>query len=67
MEITAFDQLDLNKVYSYADYLTWKFEERVELFKGKVFEILPTPNRQHQTISGNINFELQKYLQRSPC
>lgn len=31
--ITSFDQLDLTKQYTYADYLTWQFEERVELFK----------------------------------
>ena len=31
--ITSLDQLD--KTYSYADYLKWRFEERVELIKGK--------------------------------
>ncbi len=67
MEITAFDQLDLNEVYSYADYLTWKFKERVELFKGKILAMSPAPSRQHQVISLNLSFELQKYLQRSPC
>jgi len=34
MEITNINQLDpLYGVYSYADYLLWKFKERVELFK----------------------------------
>lgn len=34
MEITNINQLDpLYGVYSYADYLFWKFKERVELFK----------------------------------
>ena len=34
MEITNINQLDsLYGMYSYADYLLWKFKERVELFK----------------------------------
>ncbi|MEZ4987612.1 MAG: hypothetical protein R2795_21700 [Saprospiraceae bacterium] len=49
--ITSFDQLDLNKTYSYADYLTWQFSERVELFRGRVFRMSPAPNRRHQEIS----------------
>ena len=33
-----FADLDLNKLYTYADYYKWQFEERVELIKGKVFK-----------------------------
>ena len=29
-------QLDFNKRYTYADYLTWDFGEVVELIKGKI-------------------------------
>lgn len=32
--ITSLDQLDQTKQYSYADYLTWEFVERIELLKG---------------------------------
>ncbi len=32
--ITSFDQLDLTKQYTYADYLKWQFKERLELIKG---------------------------------
>ncbi|MDD2816315.1 MAG: hypothetical protein PHP00_11370 [Thiotrichaceae bacterium] len=32
--ITKLSQLDLNGTYSYADYLTWKFDERLELIRG---------------------------------
>ncbi len=31
--ITDLSQLDLNGTYSYADYLTWKFEQTLELIK----------------------------------
>jgi hypothetical protein len=33
---THFSQLNLNGTYSYADYLTWHFDEAVELIKGKI-------------------------------
>ncbi|WP_176954468.1 hypothetical protein [Niabella drilacis] len=35
--MTDFTHLDLNKSYTYADYLTWRFQERLELIKGKIF------------------------------
>ena len=35
--ITDINQLDLNKTYSYADYVTWKLQERLELIKGRIF------------------------------
>lgn len=47
MEITSLSQLDLNKSYTYADYLLWRLKERVELFKGKVFKMIPAPARIH--------------------
>ena len=50
-EITDINQLDMNKVYSYADYVLWKFQERVELIKGKIFKMSPAPNISHQKIS----------------
>lgn len=52
--ITSLKQLDLNKQYSYADYLKWFFEERVELFNGFIHKI-PTPERLHQDISRNLS------------
>ncbi len=35
MQVKEISQLDLNKVFSYADYLLWEFQERVELIKGR--------------------------------
>ena len=48
--ITSLDQLDFDKTYSYTDYLTWQFEEFVELIKGKVMP-KSAPSRSHQKIS----------------
>ena len=53
--ITDINLLDLEGKYSYADYLTWEFEERVEILKGKVFSMGATPNTSHQRISGKLS------------
>ena len=34
--IISLSQLDPSQRYTYADYLTWRFEEVVELIKGKL-------------------------------
>lgn len=65
--ITDINQLDLNKVYSYADYLLWKFEERVELFKGKIYKMSPAPNLKHQTVSMNLTGEMYNIFKTHPC
>ena len=53
--IVSLSQLDIeNGVYTYADYLTWKFDQTVELIKGKIFE-MSAPNRKHQGISMEIS------------
>lgn len=59
--------LDLSKTYSYADYLQWKFEERIELIKGRIFKMSPAPSSAHQEISGNIYFAFKLYLLKKPC
>jgi Uma2 family endonuclease len=64
--ITSIDQLDPNGVYSYADYLTWKFEETVELIKGKIFR-MAAPARRHQAISREMNGIFYIHFQKNPC
>ena len=56
--ITNFSDLDLTKTYSYADYLLWQFQERVELIKGFILKISPAPSMVHQRISNNVSYEL---------
>jgi len=65
--ITNISQLDLNKTYSYADYLTWKFQDRLELLKGRIFKMSPAPGRVHQNISGKLFFNLYKYFEHKSC
>lgn len=66
-EITNINQLDLTKTYSFADYLTWKFQERIELIKGKIFHMSPAPNRYHQRVSGNLHGIFWSLLKGHTC
>lgn len=59
--------MDLSKTYTYADYFSWKFDERLELIKGKIFKMSPAPSRSHQDISFAITLKLGIYLQDKPC
>ncbi|MGB0880443.1 MAG: Uma2 family endonuclease [Polaribacter sp.] len=65
--ITDINQLDLNKTYTYADYLLWQFSERVELIKGRIFKMSPAPSRKHQAISREIEYQLVSFLRKQPC
>ncbi len=65
--ITQLSQLDLNGEYSYADYLTWQFNERVELIKGKIMAMSPAPTVRHQTISMNLTGKLFNFFSGKKC
>jgi Uma2 family endonuclease len=54
--------LDLNKRYTYADYLTWSDGRRCELVDGLI-KPTPTPRPIHQRIAGNLLITLDKAIQ----
>jgi Uma2 family endonuclease len=66
MAITSLTQLDPEGNYTYADYLLWKFEERIELLKGRIAQ-MSAPNRTHQNISMRLSLMLGNALWRTPC
>jgi Uma2 family endonuclease len=63
--ITHISQLDKSKTYSYADYPTWCFEERVELIKGKVSLIESFPGLKHQLVAGNLVYAIQAHAKKN--
>ncbi len=65
--ISNIADLDLNGTYSYADYLQWRFDETVELIKGKIFKMSPAPNVKHQRISWNLTHIFSNYFWKKPC
>ncbi len=64
--ITDINQLDPSKHYTYADYLTWKFQERVELILGKVFRMSPAPTSSHQYVVSVLHGTLFQFLKGKP-
>jgi len=54
-KIYSFNDLDESMTYSYAHYLNWLFDERVELNKGKIFKMSPAPSRVHQEFLGRFS------------
>jgi Uma2 family endonuclease len=65
--MNTIDDLDFSKTYTYADYLMWKFEERLELIKGKIFKMSPAPSVNHQRITVNLLRPLANFLLEKPC
>jgi len=59
--------LDISKTYTYADYLKWTFDERLELIKGKIFKMSPAPGSLHQRISLRLARWIGNYLDGNPC
>ena len=69
--ITQLSQLDPDGSYTYAEFLTWKFNEFVELIKGKVLKPMAGPSTQHQEVSQRLEYRIMAFLlqnaPRSTC
>jgi len=60
------EEPDPSLTYSYADYMQWKFKERLELFRGKIYK-MGAPNTLHQVVAGNLYGEMRNYLKGKSC
>ena len=65
-EITMVEEPSPEYTYTYADYVKWQFEERLELFKGKIFK-LAAPNTKHQVVGGNLYFTMKAFFSGKSC
>lgn len=65
--ITDYFKLDLNKTYTYSDYMLWHFKERVELIGGKIFKMSPAPSTNHQRLVSNINTQFYLHFKNNSC
>lgn len=61
------NEVDFSALYSYADYMRFEFEERLEIIKGQLFKMSPAPSRIHQGISGNIFGPIYNALKGKSC
>ncbi|RMG66996.1 MAG: Uma2 family endonuclease [Bacteroidetes bacterium] len=62
-----FNQLDLERQYSYADYLTWKFSEVVELIRGRIHRMSPAPNLEHQRVVSRLHGMIFHHIEGGGC
>ena len=60
------EEPDPSMTYTYADYLKWQFEERLELFRGRIFK-LSAPDTKHQDLSRNILVPIALFLKKKSC
>ncbi|CAH0270472.1 hypothetical protein SRABI27_04232 [Pedobacter sp. Bi27] len=65
--IKTLNEVDFSATYSYADYMRFEFEERLEIIKGYIFKMSPAPSRIHQKISGRISNPLYNALNGKKC
>jgi len=65
--IKDINQLDFSKQYTYADYLTWRFDERVELIRGWISRMSPAPLVSHQRILMRLSLPIGNYLINKKC
>lgn len=61
------NEIDLSGKYSYANYLKWEFDERVELIKGKIFKMSPAPAPIHQHVLVYLTVKIYPCLPKKSC
>jgi len=64
--ITSLSQLDRSRTYTYADYLTWKIDQALELLHGRI-RLMSAPNRQHQKLSWRLTVIFDNKFKHHPC
>lgn len=58
---------DLSGTYSYADYLSWTWDEMAELIDGKVFKMSPAPTSLHQKVCVELSRQVSTFLLDKKC
>lgn len=65
--VSKVSEIDMSSTYSYANYLRWQFDERLELIKGKVFEMSPAPSITHQRVLLRLAVIFEGSLKHKSC
>jgi Uma2 family endonuclease len=61
------EEPDPSASYTYADYLKWRFEEQMELIRGRIYKMSPAPAPLHQEICSNLNYTIHAFLKKKKC
>ena len=67
MAVASIDDLDPSRQYTYADYLSWTFKDRVELLRGWLRRMSPAPNLNHRLIATELTRLVGNHYHRTPC
>jgi Uma2 family endonuclease len=65
--ISDYSKLDLNNSYTFLDYMSWQFKERVELIKGRILKMSPAPSSNHQSILLNLAKNFGVFFNEKNC
>ncbi len=57
----------VDRRYTYADYLTWPDDERWEIIDGVAFAMSPAPGTRHQRVAGRLYRVVGNYLEGKNC
>ena len=57
---------DHSLTYTYADYYSWNFIERLELLRGRIFR-LGAANTKHQRVGGKLYVTFYNFLKGKTC
>lgn len=64
---STLNDIDFRGTYSYADYMRFTFDERMELIKGHFCQLGPVPSIYHHKTFGSIFNSLSNFLQGKKC
>ncbi len=56
-----------DKRYTWNDYRQLPDDERWEIIGGEMFDMSPAPTTRHQSISGELSFQLMGFFKGKPC
>lgn len=56
--------LDMNKRYTYADYLTWTDNKMRELLDGFIKTMSPAPNLTHARLTRKISYPMMRHIEK---
>lgn len=59
--------IDETKEYTYSEYLSWTFKDRVELIRGYIRKMSPAPSWKHQDIGTNCYDGIKSYFGKAKC
>ena len=57
--------LDVNKRYTYADYLTWIDGQARELINGFIKKMSPAPRLEHANVNTKILWNLESFIRKN--